>query len=156
MFDTFIVRQLINRIPVSEEQGKGLSALTQHIKTEVPSGLNRRLLITVKSQVAEYSSRPPDISLQLPPQYIRLRKLAENGMDPTIVLLSPVTLNLISILELFRDNMLRSILVAHLMPDGINGQLRAYNTSFPDDLWKELSDHCPQDDCKFLLYAFSD
>jgi hypothetical protein len=126
---------------------------------EGSSSLNSQIFIAVKSHSARYPSLAPEIFLQSPPQDIRLRTLAEwqpytnmtHGMDRTLVLLSPVTLTLYSTFELFRDNMSFSISASTLVPDGIcNGQFR-YLTSFPDDLWQELSDHRSHDDRKSIF-----
>ncbi|KAJ6532013.1 hypothetical protein B0H19DRAFT_464631 [Mycena capillaripes] len=155
------VLKLINCCPVSEEQIQRLLLLASTVTgvhRQLPNadrshGLNQRLSITLMSLSARYPSRPPEVMLQSPPHDIRLRTLAEwqpstditSGMDPTIVLVSPVALALYSAFELFRDNMSCSMSVIALRPDGIrNGQLR-YVAAFPD-LWQELSDRRQHDD----------
>jgi hypothetical protein len=149
------VLRLINRLPVSPTYVfVPPDTHPQLMVDEGSSSLNSQIFITVKSHSARYPSLAPEIFLQSPPQDIRLRTLAEwqpytnmtHGMDRTLVLLSPVTLTLYSTFELFRDNMSFSISASTLVPDGIcNGQFR-YLTSFPDDLWQELSDHRSHDD----------
>ncbi|KAF8206197.1 hypothetical protein K438DRAFT_1963282 [Mycena galopus ATCC 62051] len=148
------VRQLIKRLPISEEQD--LLALTsshpRRQKDEV-SNVNTRLFIAITSQIADSCSPPPGINLLSPPKFIRLRRqppFSELGhrVDSTVVLLSPVALALYSTFELFGDNRSCFISASHLLPDGIrNGQLRSYVTSFPDDLWLELSNRLPYDQC---------
>jgi hypothetical protein len=96
---------------------------------------------------------PPQILLQSPPQSILV-----HALDPTLVLLSPVALTLYSTFELFRNNISYSSSAAYLIPDGIrNGRSRAYITSFPDDLWKDLSYRRSQDRRGFIFpRTFSD
>ncbi|KAJ7928837.1 hypothetical protein B0H13DRAFT_966333 [Mycena leptocephala] len=151
------VLRLINRLPIKERTAYVFVPPDTHPQLMVDEGsssLNSQIFIAVKSHSARYPSLAPEIFLQSPPQDIRLRTLAEwqpytnmtHGMDRTLVLLSPVTLTLYSTFELFRDNMSFSISASTLVPDGIcNGQFR-YLTSFPDDLWQELSDHRSHDD----------
>lgn len=158
---------LLNDCAVSRDQIQRVLLLLASTATVLPRqlpradrshGLKPLLSVTLKSFSARYPLRPPEIMLQSPPQSIRLRTLVEwqpstdiiHGMDPTIVLVSPVSLALYSAFKLFRNNTLCSISWIVLRPDGIgDGQLR-YIASFPD-LWRELSDRRQHDSRKFSL-----
>lgn len=153
---SFIVRHLINCRAVAEEQLQSLSAACKYprgLTNEVPSDWNPHLFITIMSHSADSFWSPPHILLQSPPQSILV-----HALDPTLVLLSPVALTLYSTFELFRNNISYSSSAAYLIPDGIrNGRSRAYITSFPDELWKDLSYRRSQDRRGFIFTrTFSD
>ncbi|KAJ7429215.1 hypothetical protein B0H11DRAFT_2414112 [Mycena galericulata] len=110
-------------------------------------GFNSRtvqILVTVMSNSAPYPSLAPEVTLGMSPQSIRLQTMTafqpctrlRDGMDPTIILLSPVQLMLYSTWEVSRENKPYWTASTILKPDGICEGKYRYITSIAGDLWK--------------------
>lgn len=164
--NSFTVRELIEWKKVSESQIQNIpSVLFPHTMVEeVPSDWHIPLSINIMSYSVDSGSPLPRILLQSPSQSICFRSLLGwpygyssfmRGMDPTIMLLSPIALNLYSTFELFENEILSLSSSTYLIPDGVDrNRLKIYILSFPDDLWKDLYRCHSFDQSKSLLLIF--
>lgn len=108
-----------------------------------------RLPVTIMSHSAQHPSPRPQVILEQLPQSVKLRPFESfqpythlrRGMDPTILLLSPVPLSLESTFDIYRDNKPSFAGTNYLLPDGIHqGQYR-YVTSIAAAYWKTISEN---------------
>ncbi|KAJ7490421.1 hypothetical protein B0H11DRAFT_1912387 [Mycena galericulata] len=106
-----------------------------------------RLPVTVMSTSARYPSLFPEVVLGKSTQAIQLRTVAgfqpqthiRFGMDPTVLLLSPIELASPSTWEVFRENKPYWTAATMLRPDGIHEGNYRYITSIAIDLWEAIS-----------------
>ncbi|KAJ6458891.1 hypothetical protein DFH09DRAFT_1276643 [Mycena vulgaris] len=146
-------RQLLLRRPVLQAPAEPLTSTCPLITApdDVCGQKSLRLPITVTSRSARYPSLPPELTLGSSEQQqrIQLRTLEEwqpltnmlRGMDPTVVLLSPIPLSSYSIFEVFRDKKHCWTSLSSLEPNGIHNGSWKYATSVAAELWKDIANN---------------
>ncbi|KAJ7138692.1 hypothetical protein C8R43DRAFT_1202239 [Mycena crocata] len=146
------VIRMLRRRPITEAEVRPLTTTRPLITaSDSGNGLNGkqiRVPSIVVLQSARYPSLPPEITLAPSPQSIQLRTLAEfqpqtqilGGMDPAVILLSPLPLEVHSTFEVCKDKKPYWSSPTSLVPDGIqNGHWR-YLSSVAADLWPVMSE----------------
>ncbi|KAK7033298.1 hypothetical protein R3P38DRAFT_3504045 [Favolaschia claudopus] len=138
------VLRLVTGLPLSDTDHDLFSNISSpfHLKNEIPRDMKSQLPITVIFSNVASQDALPEIFLESPQPRIRMCSLeSDPGRYQQLILVSPVALGLQSTFQLFRNNALCSFSTEQLKPDGIRHEhFRAYITSFPDDLWRELCD----------------
>ncbi|KAJ7170866.1 hypothetical protein C8R43DRAFT_1231587 [Mycena crocata] len=161
------VIRILRRRPIPEAEVRPLTTTRPLITaSDSANGLNGKLIrvfSTVVLQSARYPSLPPEITLVPSLQSIQLRTLAEfqpqtqilGGMDPAVVLLSPIPLAAHSTFEVYKDKKPYWSSPTSLVPDGIqNGHWR-YLSSVAADLWPVMSEAPHRHDGKRTQWSIS-
>ncbi|KAJ7482351.1 hypothetical protein B0H11DRAFT_1915266 [Mycena galericulata] len=111
------------------------------------TGRTIRLPVTIVSTSARYPSLVPEVMLGELTQTIQLRTMTgfephthiRRGMDPTIILISPIQLASRSTWEVYREKKPYWTTSTMLVPTGVHEGRYQYSTSIAADLWDVIS-----------------
>lgn len=144
------VLDLIRRRPVPEAVVESLiwtPTLAPAAEDELTNNRTVRTPVVITARSARAPASVPEIELGSAPQVISLRTMFEYqpwtalrcGMDPTVVILSPVPLAAFSKFEVFKDCKPYLSAATQLLPSGIHGGRYRYITSIADGHWDVVS-----------------
>ncbi|KAJ7163423.1 hypothetical protein C8R43DRAFT_1123032 [Mycena crocata] len=161
------VIRILRRCPISEAEIKPLTTPRPLIAaSDGDNGLDGKLIrvpSTIVLPSARYPSLPPEIALVPSPQSIQLRTLAEfqpqtqvlGGMDPTVILLSPIALAAHSTLRVCKDKKPYWTSPTSLVPNGIQNGYWRYLSSVAADLWPAIAEIPRRQDGKRTQWSIS-